>query len=119
MNLTTLATASLSLSLPSDAFAGATTDTTTDAAINTTQSVLVFQTDCTADLTCDWERLGWILVQKRWISANHLQTALLRQFHTSQKLGEILLEWALISEDQLRDALREQYWRRNGYWVIG
>jgi hypothetical protein len=66
----------------------------------------------------DWERLGWILLQKRWISADHLQAALLHQLRYPQKLGEILLTQALISEDQLRDALREQYWRRNGYWVI-
>ena len=34
------------------------------------------------------------------------------------KLGELLLSNALITEGQLKQALREQYWRRNGYWVI-
>ncbi|NJO80717.1 MAG: hypothetical protein HC827_20925 [Cyanobacteria bacterium RM1_2_2] len=66
--------------------------------------------------------MGWILIRKRWISASQLQTSLLHQLHQqpwcSQKLGELLIEQALLSEAQLKDALQEQYWRRQGYWVI-
>jgi hypothetical protein len=67
-------------------------------------------------------KLGWILIQKRWISAAQLQTALLNQIdhqpHCSKKLGELLIEQAMLSEAQLKNALQEQYWRRHGYWVI-
>jgi hypothetical protein len=64
-------------------------------------------------------KLGWILIRHRWISAAQLQTILTQQNHASKKLGELLLEQSLISEGQLSEALQEQYWRRNGYWVIG
>jgi hypothetical protein len=63
-------------------------------------------------------RLGWILVHKRWISSAQLQDVLTQQLKCPKKLGELLLENALISEGQLKQALREQHWRRNGYWVI-
>jgi hypothetical protein len=64
-------------------------------------------------------KLGWILIRHRWISAAQLQTILPQQDHGSKKLGELLLEQSLISEAQLDEALQEQYWRRNGFWVIG
>jgi hypothetical protein len=67
-------------------------------------------------------KLGWILIQKRWISAAQLQVALLHQAHQpphcAQKLGEFLVEQSMLSEVQLKDALQEQYWRRHSYWVI-
>ena len=77
-------------------------------------------------------KLGWILLQKRWISAAQLQAALLQQsqlqqsqlqqshqqFQCPKKLGELLVEQAMLSAAQLKDALQEQYWRRQGYWVI-
>lgn len=63
-------------------------------------------------------KLGWILIQKRWVSAAQLQAALLHQTHCSQKLGELLIEQAILTETQLKAALQEQYWRRHGYWVI-
>lgn len=63
-------------------------------------------------------KLGWILIQKRWISTVQLQVALLHQTHCSKKLGELLIEQASLTETQLKAALQEQYWRRNGYWVI-
>lgn len=66
----------------------------------------------------DSAKLGWILIRKRWISAAQLQTFLSKQPQSQQKLGELLLSAALITEGQLKQALREQYWRRNGYWVI-
>ncbi|WP_316432953.1 hypothetical protein [Leptolyngbya sp. NK1-12] len=64
-------------------------------------------------------KLGWILIRHRWISAAQLHTTLTQQPSSSKKLGELLLEKSLISENQLNQALQEQYWRRNGYWVIG
>ena len=66
----------------------------------------------------DPAKLGWILIRNRWISAAQLQKILSEQLQSGQKLGEILLSAALITESQLKQALREQYWRRNGYWVI-
>ena len=66
----------------------------------------------------DPAKLGWILIQNRWISPAQLQTILAEQIQSQQKLGELLLSSTLITEGQLKQALREQYWRRNGYWVI-
>lgn len=70
----------------------------------------------------DPAKLGWILIRNRWISAAQLQASLTAQIqvrqNSPQKLGELLLSGALITEGQLKQALREQYWRRNGYWVI-
>ena len=63
-------------------------------------------------------KLGWILIQKRWITSAQLQMTLAQQLDCSKKLGELLLERSLISQEQLNQALKEQYWRRNGYWVI-
>ena len=65
-------------------------------------------------------KLGWILLQKRWISTIQLQAALQTQSHQlpAQRLGELLLEQAVLSESQLEAALQEQHWRRQGYWVI-
>lgn len=63
-------------------------------------------------------KLGWILIQKRWISAAQLQAALLHQTHCPQQLGELLIEQAILTDIQLKAALQEQYWRRHGYWVI-
>ena len=42
------------------------------------------------------------------------------QLQTSQKrrLGELLLQKGLIVKTQLDAALKEQYWRKNGFWVI-
>lgn len=76
------------------------------------------------------------MIRNRWISAAQLQVVLAAQMDaqpapaalpatlsatlpaTHPKLGELLLSHALITEGQLKQALREQYWRRNGYWVI-
>jgi len=66
----------------------------------------------------DPAKLGWILIQNRWISPAQLQSILAEQLQSHRKLGELLLSSALITEGQLKQALREQYWRRNGYWVI-
>ncbi len=62
-------------------------------------------------------KLGWVLIHRRWISPAQLQDVLSQQPQSSKKLGELLVEYTLISEGQLKQALREQYWRRYGYWV--
>ena len=42
------------------------------------------------------------------------------QLQTSQKsrLGDLLLKKGVIVNNQLEMALKEQYWRTNGFWVI-
>ena len=62
--------------------------------------------------------LGWILLNKKLISPEQLASALATQALCQRKLGEVLVEQQLISNNQLEQALKEQYWRRNGYWVI-
>ncbi|MBD2460279.1 hypothetical protein H6G89_04405 [Oscillatoria sp. FACHB-1407] len=65
-------------------------------------------------------RLGQILIRKGLIDAERLETVLELQRHycLSQLLGELLLEQHLISKTDLDTALREQYWRHSGFWVI-
>ena len=62
--------------------------------------------------------LGEILRRKNWIDGQQLESALIQQNQTRQKLGELLLQSELISSQQLRRALQEQYWRQKGFWVI-
>ncbi|PSF38915.1 hypothetical protein C7H19_02345 [Aphanothece hegewaldii CCALA 016] len=62
--------------------------------------------------------LGQILLRKQWISPNQLERTVYQQQKSPRKLGEIMLQEGFIAEDQLEQALKEQYWRRNGYWVI-
>lgn len=64
-------------------------------------------------------QLGELLVRKNLISQEQLSQALALQEATHRKLGELLIERSLISADSLTTVLREQYWRNNGYWVIG
>lgn len=64
-------------------------------------------------------KLGELLVRKRLISHDQLNQILELQASTSRKLGELLLERSLISAENLSTALQEQYWRNNGFWVIG
>ncbi|NEP51083.1 MAG: hypothetical protein F6K65_20720 [Moorea sp. SIO3C2] len=63
-------------------------------------------------------QLGKILVHKRLISPIQLKTALEIQSLTGIKLGEILVTKELIESQDLEQALLEQYWRKNGFWVI-
>ena len=63
-------------------------------------------------------KLGWILLNKKLIAPAQLESVLIKQIQNHQKLGELLVEAELISEQQLAQLLQEQYWRRNGYWVI-
>jgi hypothetical protein len=63
-------------------------------------------------------KLGWILVNKNLISEDQLHAVLDRQLLDYRQVGKLLTEQQLISEEQLQQALKEQHWRRNGYWVI-
>jgi hypothetical protein len=63
-------------------------------------------------------KLGWILLNKKLISPAQLESVLCQQRQCRQKLGELLVEAKLISDQQLAQLLQEQYWRKNGYWVI-
>lgn len=63
--------------------------------------------------------LGEILIRKKLISRGQLNSILIQQQKTKKKLGELLLELGLISTEEREKALQEQYWRKNGYWVIG
>ena len=63
-------------------------------------------------------KLGQILLRKQWISAAELAQAVTKQRLTEQRLGEVLVEAGLISTEKLNIALKEQYWRNNGFWVI-
>lgn len=64
-------------------------------------------------------KLGEILIRKKLVSQEQLEPIIIKQSQTRKRLGEILLERSLISPDDLMTALREQYWRNNGFWVIG
>ena len=72
----------------------------------------------TAPIAHSSPKLGWILLNKKLISSAQLESALNQQERSRQKLGELLVETKLISEQQLAQLLQEQYWRKNGYWVI-
>ena len=63
-------------------------------------------------------RLGEILIKRQLISQTQLEQFLNQYPSPSRKLGEWLVESHLISSQERADALREQYWRRKGYWVI-
>ena len=63
--------------------------------------------------------LGEILICQKLITCQQLEKALIEQKTNQQKLGTILLNLGFISHDQLKRSLKEQHWRRNGYWVIG
>ncbi|WP_287297623.1 hypothetical protein [Moorena sp. SIO2C4] len=63
-------------------------------------------------------QLGKILIRKRIISTNQLNKALEIQSLTGIKLGEILVTKGLIESQDLEQALLEQYWRINWFWVI-
>jgi hypothetical protein len=62
--------------------------------------------------------LGQILLRKRWISQNQLERTINQQDFNNRRLGELLVQQGFIGREQLEQALQEQYWRRNGFWVI-
>lgn len=66
-------------------------------------------------------RLGEILQRRRLISADKLRYALQQQAllgRHSLKLGEVLVICGLITPEEVNQALTEQTWRRQGFWVI-
>ncbi len=63
-------------------------------------------------------QLGNILVRKKLISSEQLNQALGMQLEVPHQLGEILLKLGCIQRQELESALLEQYWRKNGFWVI-
>ncbi|MBE9166074.1 WecB/TagA/CpsF family glycosyltransferase [Pleurocapsales cyanobacterium LEGE 06147] len=62
-------------------------------------------------------KFGEILVNKKLLLPRKLDKLLQQQKQTNKKLGEIMLEQKLISYEQLRLVLLEQYWRRQGWWL--
>lgn len=62
--------------------------------------------------------LGEILVKKKVISSDQLEEVIRLQSSYHKKIGELLMMQGFIQESELQQALKEQYWRRNGYWMI-
>jgi murein DD-endopeptidase MepM/ murein hydrolase activator NlpD len=56
-------------------------------------------------------RIGEVLLEKKLISQEQLQQALLAQNETGQKLGDILISQGVITNRQLEAALSTQYWQ--------
>jgi murein DD-endopeptidase MepM/ murein hydrolase activator NlpD len=56
-------------------------------------------------------RIGEVLLEKKLISQEQLQQALLAQGETGQKLGDILISQGIITNRQLDAALNSQYWQ--------
>ncbi|MEO1131394.1 MAG: hypothetical protein AAFX40_01665 [Cyanobacteria bacterium J06639_1] len=63
-------------------------------------------------------QLGEILVRRHVLSRSQLDSMLSEQKQTGERLGAMLFRKGMISYQRLQDALKEQYWRKNGYWVI-
>lgn len=64
-------------------------------------------------------KLGQILVKRKLIRASKIDKiiALKNNENQQKRLGELLVELRLITQDQLIMALLEQYWRRKGWWL--
>ena len=63
-------------------------------------------------------KIGEILVRKGLLSQSQLDHIIIVQASTPQKLGELMVDYGLIDHQALEQALAEQNWRSNGYWVI-
>ncbi len=63
-------------------------------------------------------QLGQISIQKKLISSQQLEEIVQLQASQQNPIGELLLQKGLIFNTQLEAALKEQYWRKNGFWVI-
>ena len=63
-------------------------------------------------------RLGEILIEEDLISQEQLNQVLAEQYLKNKKLGELLLERKLVTPAQLEMTLRKQYWQKNGFWLI-
>lgn len=62
-------------------------------------------------------KLGSLLLNKELISPQELNNSLTDQEKIGKKLGEILVEKALISGSLLELVLKEQSWRKQGLWL--
>lgn len=63
-------------------------------------------------------KLGEILIRRRIVSPQQIEQVLNQQLIHSQLLGELLIDFEVISREDLTAALQEQRWRREGFWVI-
>ena len=63
-------------------------------------------------------KIGEILIRRQLISQVQLNQAIDIQTSLHMKLGELLMLQGLIQAQNLEEALKEQYWRQNGYWII-
>ncbi|NES73864.1 MAG: hypothetical protein F6K24_56130 [Okeania sp. SIO2D1] len=63
-------------------------------------------------------KIGEILIRRQLISQVQLNQAIDIQTSLYMKLGELLMFQGLIQPQNLEEALKEQYWRQNGYWII-
>lgn len=62
--------------------------------------------------------LGQLLIQEKLIFKPELDQVLAEQHGSNKKLGEILVENNIISQNKLQTLLNKQYWQNNGFWVI-
>ncbi len=62
-------------------------------------------------------KLGSLMLNKKLISQQDLNRALADQVKIGKKLGEILVEKELISASTLEFLLKEQAWRQQGLWL--
>ncbi|XGW00962.1 MAG: hypothetical protein ACAF41_34770 (plasmid) [Leptolyngbya sp. BL-A-14] len=72
----------------------------------------------TQSLAAQTAYLGWILIRRGWITVAQLERTLLVQQTNGAPIGSLLLQDSLLTPEQLDIALKEQFWRRKGYWVI-
>ncbi|NEQ73347.1 MAG: hypothetical protein F6K24_17960 [Okeania sp. SIO2D1] len=63
-------------------------------------------------------KIGEILIRRQLISQVQLNQAIDIQTSLHMKLGELLMFQGWIQPQNLEEALNEQYWRQNGYWII-
>lgn len=63
-------------------------------------------------------KIGEILIRRKLISQAQLDQAIEIQTSCCQKLGELLMFQGSIHQNDLEEALKEQYWRQHGYWII-
>jgi N-acetylglucosaminyldiphosphoundecaprenol N-acetyl-beta-D-mannosaminyltransferase len=63
-------------------------------------------------------KLGELLVQNHVISQNKLNKLLDLQKSNNCKLGEMMVQQKVISYERLEQFLLEQYWRKQGLWLM-
>jgi N-acetylglucosaminyldiphosphoundecaprenol N-acetyl-beta-D-mannosaminyltransferase len=62
-------------------------------------------------------KLGELLVQSQVISQTKLNHLLDLQKSNHHRLGEVMIQQKVLSSQQLEQILREQYWRKQGFWL--